>query len=83
MDELNLTEIENKLNIELSSGQRIVFWYDYDGSFESQVDNLNLPEVTIHHLSDCNSFRTKLMVEHDRPEDKFWQFWETSLLAVL
>ena len=71
MDELNLTEIENKLNTEFSSGQRIVFWYDEEGSFESQVDNLNLPEVTIHRLSDCNSFRTKLMVEHDRPEDKF------------
>ena len=71
MDELNLTEIENKLNTEFSSGERIVFWYDDDGSFESQVDNLNLPEVTIHHLSDCNSFRTKLMIEHDRPEDKF------------
>ncbi len=42
MDELNLTEIENKLNTEFSSGQRIVFWYDDDGSFESQVDNLNL-----------------------------------------
>ena len=71
MDELNLTEIENKLNTEFSSGERIVFWYDDDGSFENQVDNLNLPEVTIHHLSDCNSFRTKLMIEHDRPEDKF------------
>ncbi|MBO4458246.1 MAG: BREX-1 system phosphatase PglZ type A [Butyrivibrio sp.] len=71
MDELNLTEIENKLNTEFMSGQRIVFWYDEDGSFESQVDELNLPDVTIHHLSDNNSFRTKLLVEHDRPEDKF------------
>lgn len=71
MDELNLTEIENKLNTEFASGQRIVFWYDDDGSFENQVDELNLPDVTIHHLSECNSFRTKLMVEHDRPDDKF------------
>lgn len=31
MDELNLTEIENKLNTEFASGQRIVFWYDDDG----------------------------------------------------
>ena len=28
MDELNLTEIENKLNAEYASGQRILFWYD-------------------------------------------------------
>ena len=71
MDELNLTEIENKLNAEYASGQRILFWYDEEGSFEAQVDGLNLPDVTIHHLTDCNSFRTKLMIEHDRPEDKF------------
>lgn len=71
MDELNLTEIENKLNTEFSSGQRIVFWYDDDASFEAHVDKLNLPDVTIHHLTDNNSFRTKLMLEHDRPEDKF------------
>lgn len=71
MDELNLKEIENKLNTEYASGQRILFWYDDDGSFESQVDGLNLPDVTIHHLTDRNSFRTKLMIEHDRPEDKF------------
>ena len=67
MDELNLTEIENKLNAEYSSGQRILFWYDEEGSFETQVDGLNLPDVTIHHLTDCNSFRTKLLIEHDRP----------------
>ena len=71
MDELNLTEIENKLNAEYASGQRILFWYDEEGSFEAQVDGLNLTDVTIHHLTDCNSFRTKLMIEHDRPEDKF------------
>ena len=71
MDELNLTEIENKLNAEYASGQRILFWYDEEGSFEAQVDGLNLTDVTIHHLTDCNSFRTKLMIEHDRPEDRF------------
>lgn len=71
MDKLNLTEIEKKLNAIFASGKRIVFWYDADASFEGQVDELNLPEVTIHHLTENNSFRTKLMVEHDRPEDKF------------
>jgi len=71
MDELNLSEIENKLNAEYASGQRLVFWYDADHSFEKQVDKLNLPGVTIHHLAENNSFRTKLMIEHDRPEDKF------------
>ena len=45
MDELNLTEIENKLNTEFSLGQRIVFWYDDDGSFESQVDKIGRAHV--------------------------------------
>lgn len=43
MDELNLQEIEKKLNTEYQSGQRMVFWYDAESSFEDEVDQLNLP----------------------------------------
>ena len=58
MDELNLTEIENKLNTEFASGQRIVFWYDDDGSFENQIDELNLKDIhnfRINKLEERNS----------------------------
>ena len=47
MDELNLQEIEKKLNTEYQSGQRMVFWYDAESSFEDEVDQLNLPGVQI------------------------------------
>jgi len=58
MDELNLTEIENKLNTEFALGQRIVFWYDDDGSFENQIDELNLKDIhnfRINKLEERNS----------------------------
>lgn len=71
MDELNLQEIEKKLNSEFQSGQRMVFWYDAEASFEDEVDQLNLPEVTILHLTDRNAFRTKMRLEHEEPESRF------------
>ena len=42
MDELNLQEIEKKLNAEFESGQRLVFWYDAEGSFSDTVDTIKL-----------------------------------------
>lgn len=35
MDELNLKEIEKKLNEQFTGGQRLIFWYDADASFAS------------------------------------------------
>ena len=49
MDELNLQEIENKLKSEFESGERIVFWYDVDASFEDSVDQLQLGGVKVMH----------------------------------
>ena len=55
MDELNLQEIEKKLNTEYQSGQRMVFWYDAESSFEDEVDQLNLPGVQIVYRSRMHS----------------------------
>ena len=43
MDELNLQEIEKKLNTEYQNGQRTVFWYDasYDDCTERITISLN------------------------------------------
>ena len=71
MDELNLAEIENKINSIFAAGRRIVFWYDDNASFAEQVDGLHLPDVTILHLTDSNAFRTKLRIEMEQPEDRF------------
>lgn len=71
MDELNLQEIEKKLNTEYQSGQRMVFWYDAESSFEDEVDQLNLPGVQILHLSEKNAFRVKILIEHEEPDSRF------------
>ena len=71
MDELNLSEIEKKLNDVFSSGDRLVFWYDTTGAFEDSVDDLKLGQVKVLHLTDCNAFRAKITLEHDDPESQY------------
>lgn len=71
MDELNLQEIENKLKSEFENGERIVFWYDSDASFEDSVDRLKLGDVKIMYLTEKNAFRTKIILEHDDPEGQY------------
>ncbi len=71
MDELNLSEIEKKLNTVFESGERLVFWYDPEGSFVDSVNHLNLKDVKIWHLTEKNAYRTKLLLEHEDPESKY------------
>ena len=71
MDTLDIKEIEKKLKSEFENGQRIVFWYDPDASFVDAVDTLNLGDVTIYHLTKNNSFRTKIVLEHDDPTGQY------------
>ena len=48
MAELNLNQIEEKLNKEFAGeGRRIVFWYDENGDFADDVDNLQLNDAKI------------------------------------
>ena len=71
MEELNLQEIEKKLNQEFASGQRIIFWYDANAAFEDSVGRLKLDGVILHRLTEQNAFRTKLLLEHDDTERRF------------
>lgn len=71
MDELNLQEIEKKLNEQFTAGQRLIFWYDADASFEAEVDRLQLGDVQILHLTKNNAFRTKLLLEHEDTEGQY------------
>lgn len=71
MDELNLQEIEKKLNAEFESGQRLVFWYDAEGSFSDMVDNLRLGKAEILHLTEKNAFRIKMLIEHEHPDSPY------------
>ena len=40
--ELSLKDIEKKLNDKFDSGERLIFWYDIEGSFEDSVDEMEL-----------------------------------------
>lgn len=71
MDELNLQEIEKKLNAEFESGQRLVFWYDAEGSFSDTVDTIKLRKAEILHLTERNAFRIKMLIEHENPENPY------------
>ena len=66
MDELNLKEIEKKLNHEFDAGQRLIFWYDSEASFEDCVNQLELGNAQILRLTKRNAFRTKMLLERKK-----------------
>ena len=50
--------------------RRIVFWNDGDGEFTEQVDEVNLPDVTLIKLTGRNNFAVKkLLASDDLPGD--------------
>ena len=66
---MNLDEIKKvlneTLNKELSDGKKrnIVFWYDEQGEFEEEINELELENAKILMLSDNNSFFIKYQLE--------------------
>ncbi|WP_352420855.1 BREX-1 system phosphatase PglZ type A [Proteiniborus sp.] len=68
---MNLTEIkkilEENLNKEPYDGKRrnIVFWYDSDGEFTEEINELELENAKILHLTDRNSFYIKYVLEKE------------------
>lgn len=64
MAELNLKQIEDKLNSEFTGdGRKLVFWYDNNGEFVDDIENLVLVNAKIHYLTLTNSFKTKMLLE--------------------
>ena len=62
---MELQDIQNKLNILLSGTDRkIVFWYDDDGAYEEDIEQLELaPGNKKWVLTTDNWFETKLLLE--------------------
>ena len=71
MAELSLKDIEKKLNDQFDSGERLIFWYDAEGSFEDSLEQLILHDAKICRLGSENAFRMKLLLEHDDSEGKY------------
>lgn len=45
--------------------RRIIFWQDEDREFESMLDELSIPDVTIIKLTGTNNFAVKKLLLHD------------------
>ena len=79
MAELNLDQIIEKLNEEfMGDARKLVFWYDDNGDFAEELDEVNcfgetgergrehsvqLKNAKIHRLTSTNQFRTKILLE--------------------
>lgn len=64
MAELDLKQIEDRLNKEFSSEYRkIVFWYDDNGDYEDEVETLILHNARLYKLKPNNLFQTKVLLE--------------------
>jgi uncharacterized protein (TIGR02687 family) len=72
MAELNLKQIEDKLNSEFTGDIReLVFWYDDNGEFIEDVKNLNLKNAKIHYLTPNNLFKTKVLLEREDTKNNY------------
>mgnify|MGYP000867455597 CR=1 FL=1 len=72
MGELNLKQIEDKLNNEFKSDSRkIIFWYDEKKEFIDDVKALKLEGAKVHHLSPNNLFKTKVLLERKDKETNY------------
>lgn len=70
---MDLQEIANRLN-ELFEGEnrKTVFWYDDDGSYEDEVDRIELCHgCELLKLNGNNYFATKLLIERHHNEKKY------------
>jgi len=72
MSELKYNQIVEKLNEEFASeGRRLVFWYDDNGYFADDVDDMPLQNAKIWHLTPTNQFRTKILLEREDPTSNY------------
>lgn len=72
MAELNLKQIEDKLNSEFEGDSRkLVFWYDDNAEFLEEIETLNLENAEIHQLTSSNLFRTKILLEREDRENNY------------
>src|SRR5699024_8231115 len=72
MAELNLKQIEDKLNEQFQGDERtLIFWYDDAAEFEQDIEYLKLDNAKIHQLTENNLFQTKVMLEREDRENNY------------
>ena len=74
---MNLTEIKKILEENLSketvgcSKRNIIFWYDADGEFIEEINELELDNAKILHFTENNSFYIKFLLEKEDTESNY------------
>lgn len=73
MAKTTLRQIEERLRGMFTPGEqrKLVFWYDESASFENEVNQLDLPGVTVYRMEPRTQFATKWMLEIDHPDESF------------
>lgn len=72
MTELNLNQIVDKLNSEFKSDVRkLVFWYDANAEFESDIESLELENARVLRLEQDNQFHIKYFLEREDTETNY------------
>lgn len=72
MAELNFKQITDKLNSEFASDVRkLVFWYDANAEFVSDIDSMELENAKILKLEKDNQFKTKYFLEREDTENNY------------
>ena len=61
MAEMNIKQIIDRLNAEFTGDTRkLVFWYDDNGEFLEDMQNVELENAKVYFLQPDNQFATKL-----------------------
>ncbi len=72
MADLKFNQIADRLNgIFAGEGRKLVFWYDTDGEFASEVESLELKGAKVYHLEPGSQLRTKILLEREDPETSY------------
>lgn len=72
MAELNLKQIEDKLNEAFDKEERvIIFWYDEKQQYVDDIKDLKLKNAKIHYLTPTNTFITKVLLERQDTESNY------------
>lgn len=69
---MDLKSIQEKLNSEFKGTERkLVFWFDDNGEFESEIVSINLENAKVHRLEKDNIFYTKYFLEMEDKETNY------------
>ncbi|MFB9859614.1 BREX-1 system phosphatase PglZ type A [Salinicoccus siamensis] len=61
--------------------RRIIFWLDKDQEFLDVIEEMEIPDVTVHRLTEKNSFQTKYLLEEEDASTNYLIYTTEELLT--